>query len=349
MIWVQVLHKSRSRRIFDFRHSQRDQQAAPAACTARPEKEMFIQIGIGNAIEGTAVRKDTVISFTMPHIPGMSTEILGAVASQFPEFSDLAKTTQSFHPHDALVATFGQSTEMVGDCALGRLPGVFQLISGIAERNRDSMSDAAFEKLITRLRTYSMMSENLIRDGSTILSNPQHGGAVAYRNSQAFGDQHLYRMEWIDTAGQIMTPAPPHQGYKMSVVDEKLSKDKADIDYMLALLAFRVYAYGIGANTTIFVQVNETAAVADCAGNKAYNNFYNFGANSSSNNPNQPNATIQFMMDNASAVNGGSSSSGGGGYGVIVSHTCSKCGKSLDKDQMICSCQTQAEHNAKHA
>lgn len=346
---MQALHKSRPRRISDIRHFQRDQDATPAACNASTEKEMFIQIGIGNAIEGTNVRKDTVISFTMPHIPGMSTQILGAVASQFPEFSDLSKGAQSFHPQDAIVATFGQSTEMVGESALSRLPRVFQLIAEMATQNRDSMPDAAFEKLIKRLRKYDIMSDNLVRDGSVILSNPQHGGAVAYRNSQAFGDQHLYRMEWIDDGVQITTPAPPHQGYKMSVVDEKLSKDQADIDYMLALLAFRVYAYGMGANTTIFIQVNETAAVADCAGNKAYNNFYNFGISTSSGDSSQPNATIQLMMDNASAVAGGSSTSDVGGYSVTVSHTCSKCGKALDKDQRICSCQTQAEHTAKHA
>lgn len=311
------IHKGPSRKVYDLKHSRRN------------SGEMFFQLMFGQRIQvdgGSDVWKFSMITFTLPDIHEKGKEIFNAIIEQNRKFSGLAESVQSFNSQESLLGAFGQSSEPITRDDLNALFRALQTVENTLVANKHLISEEALDGFLLKRTKYMMNAEAIIGDSESILTNPEHGGAVAFGNSKEFGDAKLYRMEVIRQNGQAITRGTPTEDYKIRAYDETVVKDNknGDRDFMIMVGDHMESADKSGARSIFIGQANWTSTVSDCAGNDAYVNKYDHSANSqvqnntvqtfyTSTDPNSLAAVAQSVIQAAAATAGSGTSSGGTG------------------------------------
>ena len=330
--------------------------------------QMFVQMMVGQRVSVVGeedVFKFTAVSFTLPDLLGKGGDMFSAIVKGNPLYSSLAENIISFNDQDSLLGAFGRSSKPVTEEHLQIFLKSLQAAENLVIQNKELISEQHFDEFLLKNAARKAKSDNLVEDAKAIYSNPRHGGAVAYKNSEKFGDNHVFRMEWLYKGGQILTIGPPSTGYKLSVLDERIvgkgNDDHGDSKFITTMLDFIKNSYGCGANSVFGLQVNSTATVSRCGGAPVEQELQKFDQQFNSNNNIQiPQITISasYSIDSeqitasqttANITNStlnvllGSSTTSSGGGDIIFSdseskNSCSKCGKANDRGIGVCTC-----------
>ena len=351
-------------RALEFQHARRyDTSPGSAPALAAPEKQesgkhkvggqMFIQIIVGQRIpvEGAEdVFKFSAVSFTLPDLLGKGDDLFKAIITRSPLHSNLAGNVASFNSEGSLIGAFVQSPKPVTDEHLQIFSASLQAAEDLAVQNRHMISERHFDDFMLKNSARKAKSGNLVEDAKSIHANPVHGGAVAYKNAEKFGDNHVFRMEWLYKGGRLLTMGPPSTGYQLGVLDERIvakgSDDHGDTLFITTMLNFIKGSYSSGANSVFGLQINSTATVARCGAANVedelskFDMLFNNGNTQYSQTADKPNAET---LENGSAASGHHGSTNGtngassslasndsGGGDNANAHMCGNCGSRLE-------------------
>ncbi len=228
--------------------------------------KMFVQVPVGQRVyaDGGDVLKFTVISFTLPDLADKNFEIATAIKKESALLGSMAGNTISFTRDDSLLGCFGASENaMTGRQLHSMILGVYNAVERVVVSNKSSIPEDDFEEFMSKHNERKVKIGAVVRDALTIFSAPGHTGAIAYRNSEKFG-QSFFRMEWLYKDFAMITMGPPSTGYKLGRFDEGIAADAGDKEFIRTMMDFIKTAYLSGTSTIVGLQINNTATVGRC-------------------------------------------------------------------------------------
>ena len=336
--------------------------AAGKGCGKKTNKsgKMFVQVPIGQRVyaDGGDVLKFTVISFTLPDLVDKNFEIANAIKKESALLGSMAGNTISFARDDSLLGCFGASENAItGKQLHSMILGVYDAVERIVVSNKSSIPEDDFVEFMSKHNERKGKIGAVVKDALTIFSVPEHTGAIAYRNSEKFG-QSFFRMEWLYKDFAMITMGPPSTGYRLGRFDESIAADAGDKEFIRTMMDFIKTAYLNGTSAIVGLQINNTATVGRCGAldtegkaleearrnelheNEQRRQYYMTAVT----DENMIYSVTVSGQASSTGQNGGAQDSGGQGSDTNEVRRCKGCGSVIEQGRAKCSCRNSRHH-----